>query len=163
MAHSARDLRRDCYAAVDIGASSGRVVVGFVEDGRIHLEEVHRFDNRQVRRGGHDCWDIDLLYGELVRGLALCKEAGFAPKSIGIDTWGVDFVLLDADDNLVGDAVAYRDERTQGMFEVADAIMSPKSSTAARASSASPSTPSISSWPCSARTPNSWKRLRPSL
>ena len=64
----ARDLRRDCYAAVDIGASSGRVVVGFVEDGRIHLEEVHRFDNRQVRRGGHDCWDIDLLYGELVRG-----------------------------------------------------------------------------------------------
>lgn len=61
MAHSARDLRRDCYAAVDIGASSGRVVVGFVEDGRIHLEEVHRFDNRQVRRGGHDCWDIDLL------------------------------------------------------------------------------------------------------
>ena len=105
MAHSARDLRRDCYAAVDIGASSGRVVVGFVEDGRIHLEEVHRFDNRQVRRGGHDCWDIDLLYGELVRGLALCKEAGFAPKSVGIDTWGVDFVLLDADDNLVGDAV----------------------------------------------------------
>lgn len=87
MAHSARDLRRDCYAAVDIGASSGRVVVGFVEDGRIHLEEVHRFDNRQVRRGGHDCWDIDLLYGELVRGLALCKEAGFAPKSVGIDTW----------------------------------------------------------------------------
>lgn len=81
-------LRRDCYAAVDIGASSGRVVVGFVEDGRIHLEEVHRFDNRQVRRGGHDCWDIDLLYGELVRGLALCKEAGFAPKSVGIDTWG---------------------------------------------------------------------------
>lgn len=126
MAHSARDLRRDCYAAVDIGASSGRVVVGFVEDGRIHLEEVHRFDNRQVRRGGHDCWDIDLLYGELVRGLALCKEAGFAPKSVGIDTWGVDFVLLDADDNLVGDAVAYRDERTQGMFEVADAIMSPE-------------------------------------
>ena len=110
------------YAAVDIGASSGRVVVGFVEDGRIHLEEVHRFDNRQVRRGGHDCWDIDLLYGELVRGLALCKEAGFAPKSVGIDTWGVDFVLLDADDNLVGDAVAYRDERTQGMFEVADAL-----------------------------------------
>lgn len=59
-------------------------------------------------------------------GLALCKEAGFAPKSVGIDTWGVDFVLLDADDNLVGDAVAYRDERTQGMFEVADAIMSPE-------------------------------------
>ena len=125
MAHSARDLRRDCYAAVDIGASSGRVVVGFVEDGRIHLEEVHRFDNRQVRRGGHDCWDIDLLYGELVRGLALCKEAGFAPKSVGIDTWGVDFVLLDAQEQLIGNAVAYRDERTQGIYPLADAIMNP--------------------------------------
>ena len=106
MAHRAQGLRRDCYAAVDIGASSGRVVVGFVEDGLIRLEEVHRFDNRQVRRNGHDCWDVELLSSELVRGLALCKEAGFAPKSVGIDTWGVDFVLLDAEDNLVGDAVA---------------------------------------------------------
>ncbi len=83
-----------------------------MEDGLIRLEEVHRFDNRQVRRNGHDCWDVELLSSELVRGLALCKEAGFAPKSVGIDTWGVDFVLLDADDNLVGDAVAYRDSRT---------------------------------------------------
>lgn len=126
MAHRAQGLQRDCYAAVDIGASSGRVVVGFVEDGLIRLEEVHRFDNRQVRRNGHDCWDVELLSSELVRGLALCKEAGFAPKSVGIDTWGVDFVLLDAEDNLVGDAVAYRDSRTAGMYEVADAIMAPE-------------------------------------
>ena len=126
MAHRAQGLRRDCYAAVDIGASSGRVVVGFVEDGLIRLEEVHRFDNRQVRRNGHDCWDVELLSSELVRGLALCKEAGFAPKSVGIDTWGVDFVLLDAEDNLVGDAVAYRDSRTAGMYEAADAIMAPE-------------------------------------
>ena len=126
MAHRAQGLRRDCYAAVDIGASSGRVVVGFVEDGLIRLEEVHRFDNRQVRRNGHDCWGVELLSSELVRGLALCKEAGFAPKSVGIDTWGVDFVLLDAEDNLVGDAVAYRDSRTAGMYEVADAIMAPE-------------------------------------
>ena len=67
MAHRAQGLRRDCYAAVDIGASSGRVVVGFVEDGLIRLEEVHRFDNRQVRRNGHDCWDVELLSSELVR------------------------------------------------------------------------------------------------
>ncbi|MEC4294179.1 rhamnulokinase, partial [Adlercreutzia shanghongiae] len=126
MAQEALGVRADCYAAVDIGASSGRVVVGYVEDGRIRLEEVHRFDNRQVRRGGHDCWDLELLSSELVRGLARCKEEGFAPKSVGIDTWGVDFVLLDAEDNLVGDAVAYRDARTGGMYEVADAIMAPE-------------------------------------
>ena len=140
MAHRAQGLRRDCYAAVDIGASSGRVVVGFVEDGLIRLEEVHRFDNRQVRRNGHDCWDVELLSSELVRGLALCKEAGFAPKSVGIDTWGVDFVLLDAEDNLVGDAVAYRDSRT------------------AAACSASPSTPFTSCWHFSASIPSSLRR-----
>ena len=103
MAQQAQEARTDCYAAVDIGAASGRVVVGYVEDGLIRLQEVHRFDNRQVRRHGHDCWDVDLLHTELLRGLACCKEAGFAPKTVGIDTWGVDFVLLDADDNLVGD------------------------------------------------------------
>ena len=123
MAQQAQEARTDCYAAVDIGASSGRVVVGYVEDGLIRLQEVHRFDNRQVRRHGHDCWDVDLLHTELLRGLARCKEAGFAPKTVGIDTWGVDFVLLDADDTRVGDAVAYRDARTNGMYEVADAIM----------------------------------------
>ena len=126
MGQSAGIPLTDCYAAVDIGASSGRVVVGYLEDGLIRLEEVHRFDNRQVRLNGHDCWDLDLLGTELLRGLARCREAGFAPKTVGIDTWGVDFVLLDADDNLVGDAVAYRDARTNGMYEVADAIMAPE-------------------------------------
>lgn len=126
MAQQAQGARTDCYAAVDIGASSGRVVVGYLEEGLIRLQEVHRFDNRQVRRDGHDCWDLDLLSSELLRGLARCKEAGFAPKTVGIDTWGVDFVLLDADDNLVGDAVAYRDGRTAGMYAVADAIMAPE-------------------------------------
>ena len=126
MGQSAGIPLTDCYAAVDIGASSGRVVVGYLEDGLIRLEEVHRFDNRQVRLNGHDCWDLGLLGTELLRGLARCREAGFAPKTVGIDTWGVDFVLLDADDNLVGDAVAYRDARTNGMYEVADAIMAPE-------------------------------------
>ena len=126
MAQQAQGARTDCYAAVDIGASSGRVVVGYLEEGLIRLQEVHRFDNRQVRRDGHDCWDLDLLSSELLRGLARCREAGIAPKTVGIDTWGVDFVLLDADDNLVGDAVSYRDGRTAGMYAVADAIMAPE-------------------------------------
>ncbi|MEE0344655.1 MAG: rhamnulokinase family protein [Eggerthellaceae bacterium] len=115
----------NCYAAVDIGASSGRVVVGTVRDGRIELTEIHRFDNIQKRSGGHDCWDIEMLFRETVAGLAKCKEAGFTPKTIGIDTWGVDFVLLDKDDQLIGDAVAYRDDRTNGMYSVADRIMTP--------------------------------------
>lgn len=115
----------DCYAAVDIGASSGRVVIGTVNEGHIELTEIHRFDNIQKRINGHDCWDIDMLFRETVAGLAKCKEAGFTPKTIGIDTWGVDFVLLDEQDALIGEAVAYRDERTNGMYPIADRIMAP--------------------------------------
>lgn len=115
----------DCYAAVDIGASSGRVVIGTVHDGRIELTEIHRFDNIQKRCDGHDCWDIEMLFRETVAGLAKCKEAGYTPKTVGIDTWGVDFVLLDENDQLIGNAVAYRDDRTNGMYSVADRIMAP--------------------------------------
>lgn len=120
------EIKTNCYAAVDIGASSGRVVIGEVTPrGTIELTEIHRFDNIQKRSGGHDCWDVDMLFRETVAGLAKCKEAGYAPKTVGIDTWAVDFVLLDAEDNMLGDAVAYRDERTSGMYAVADAIVSP--------------------------------------
>lgn len=115
----------DCYAAVDIGASSGRVVIGTVCDGRIELAEIHRFDNIQKRCDGHDCWDIEMLFRETVAGLAKCKEVGYTPKTVGIDTWGVDFVLLDENDQLIGNAVAYRDERTNGIYSVADRIMAP--------------------------------------
>ena len=114
----------NCYAAVDIGASSGRVVVGRIHNGKIELTEIHRFDNLQKRIDGHDCWDIEMLAEETIRGLAKCKEAGFQPTSVGIDTWAVDFVLLDKDDHVLGNAVAYRDERTHGIFEEADASMS---------------------------------------
>ncbi len=114
------------YAAVDIGASSGRVLAGWVSDGTMHYDEVYRFDNEQVRRNGHDCWDVEALFEHVVAGLAAVKEkTGEAPASIGIDTWGVDFVLLDENDQIVGDTVAYRDARTEGIFEVADAIMDP--------------------------------------
>ena len=120
------EIKTNCYAAVDIGASSGRVVIGEVTpQGTIELTEIHRFDNIQKRSGGHDCWDVDMLFRETVAGLAKCKEAGYAPKTVGIDTWAVDFVLLDAEDNMLGNAVAYRDERTSGMYAVADAIVSP--------------------------------------
>lgn len=101
------------YLAIDIGASSGRHILGTVKDGKITLEEIFRFTNGQVRKGGHDCWDIEKLVGSVKEGidaaLAKCHV-----DSIGIDTWGVDFVLLDKDLNLCSDAVAYRDTRTQG-------------------------------------------------
>lgn len=113
------------HLAIDIGASSGRHVLGHVEDDRIILEEVYRFDNTQVRRGGHDCWDIDSLYENVLAGLSACADAGKVPVTLGIDTWGVDFVLLDRNGAMIGDAVAYRDARTQGVSSLVDRKMSP--------------------------------------
>lgn len=115
------------YAAVDIGASSGRVLVGRVTDGTMSYEEVYRFPNEQVRRRGHDCWDVEALYDHVEAGLAAVREkTGAAPVSIGIDTWAVDYVLLDENDQLIGDAVAYRDARTEGIYDVADALVDPE-------------------------------------
>ena len=108
------------YLAIDIGASSGRHVLGHVDDGKIVLEEVHRFDNIQQRRRGHDCWDIDMLWKNVLAGIEKCKEIGKIPSSLGIDTWGVDFVLLDSEGKRIGDAVAYRDERTASVARAFD-------------------------------------------
>ena len=101
------------YLAIDIGASSGRHILGTVRDGKIALEEVFRFENGQVRKDGHDCWDIEKLVASVKSGIdAAMAKTEIA--SIGIDTWGVDFVLLDKDLKLCSDAVAYRDKRTAG-------------------------------------------------
>lgn len=114
-----------CYLAIDIGASSGRHILGYVEDGTIRLEEVYRFDNKQVHQNGHDCWDMDHLWAGILGGLKACKTLGKIPTTIGIDTWAVDYVLLDKDDRPVGDAVAYRDSRTEGMDKVVEALIAP--------------------------------------
>ena len=101
------------FLAVDIGASSGRHILGRIVDGKITTEEVFRFENRQLRLNGHDCWDIDRLVDSVKVGIdaAMAK----APvESIGLDTWGVDFVLLDANGERCSDAVAYRDPRPAG-------------------------------------------------
>ena len=104
------------YLAIDIGASSGRHMLGKVENGKITLEEVYRFTNGQTRRRGHDCWDIEALVASVKAGIdEAMKRAEI--ESIGIDTWGVDFVLLDKSGKIIGDAVAYRDTRTQGAAE----------------------------------------------
>ncbi|MCL2747504.1 MAG: rhamnulokinase [Oscillospiraceae bacterium] len=101
--------------AIDIGASGGRHILGELDDGRIRLTEVHRFPNGMVRKGGMLCWDLGALFAEVITGLQKCAALGTIPESVGIDTWGVDFVLLDKEGQLLGDAVAYRDSRTQGM------------------------------------------------
>ena len=100
------------YLAIDIGASSGRHILGTVKDGQICLEEIYRFDNGQVRRNGHDCWDVERLVESVKAGIdeAISK---YEIESIGIDTWGVDFVLLDDKGEMCSDAVAYRDDRTK--------------------------------------------------
>ena len=104
-----------CHLAVDIGASSGRHIIGRVVDGRMELTEVFRFENGLVERNGHLCWDIDSLAENVIAGLAAAHEQGFDPTTIGIDTWAVDFVLLDGDDRRIGDCVGYRDARTEGV------------------------------------------------
>lgn len=111
------------FLAVDIGASSGRHILSHLEDGKLVLEEIHRFENGFSKKNGHFCWDIDHLFDEIVAGMKKCGEAGKIPASIGIDTWGVDFVLLDKDGNRLGDAVSYRDARTKGMDAVVEKII----------------------------------------
>ena len=103
------------YLAIDIGASSGRHILGWMEHGRIQLEEIYRFPNGLVNKNGHLCWELDRLFSEIINGLKKCKELNRIPTSVGIDTWGVDFVLLDKNNKMLGDPVAYRDSRTEGM------------------------------------------------
>ena len=103
------------YLAVDIGASSGRHILGHMENGKMVLEEIYRFENGMVKKDGELCWEFDRLFKEVVNGLKKCKEIGKIPVSMGVDTWGVDFVLLDKNDNVLGNTVGYRDHRTEGM------------------------------------------------
>lgn len=105
------------YLAVDIGASSGRHMLAHKEDGRIVLEEIYRFPNGMVEKQGEKVWDVDRLFSEIKTGMKKCKELSKIPVSMGIDTWAVDFVLLDKEGNRIGNAVAYRDDRTRGMDE----------------------------------------------
>lgn len=106
-----------CYLAIDIGASSGRHILGWMDKGKMRIEEIYRFENKLVKQNGHLCWDLDHLFHEVVAGLRKCKELNRVPASVGIDTWGVDFVLLDRNGNVIGNTVAYRDGRTKGMDE----------------------------------------------
>ncbi|MBP5738927.1 MAG: rhamnulokinase [Abditibacteriota bacterium] len=103
------------FLAVDIGASSGRHILSHMENGKLILEEVHRFDNGMEDRNGHKCWDSARLFADIKAGMKKCADMGKIPAYMGIDTWGVDYVLVDKDGKDVGDAVGYRDDRTTGI------------------------------------------------
>lgn len=103
------------YLAVDIGASSGRHMLAHLENGTMKLEEIYRFPNGMIEKNEKKCWDVEALFGHIIKGMQACKEAEKIPVSMGIDTWAVDFVLLDENEKMLGDAVAYRDSRTSGM------------------------------------------------
>lgn len=114
------------FLAVDIGASSGRHMLGAVENGKMTLEEIHRFSNQMANKDGMLCWDREYLFGEILEGMRKCKALGKIPESVGIDTWAVDFVLLDKNGRALGPMAAYRDARTKGMDRRVSRIISEK-------------------------------------
>ncbi|NBJ92657.1 rhamnulokinase [Parablautia muri] len=103
------------YLAVDIGASSGRHILGRLKDGKLSLEEIYRFPNGMKTVDGSLCWDLETLFLEIKEGLKRCREAGKVPSFMGIDTWAVDYVLLDDREQVLGKTYGYRDNRTAGM------------------------------------------------
>jgi len=111
-----------CHLAVDIGASSGRVMVGWLEQTKddrkeMKLEEIYRFTNGMLMKDSHYVWDIDHLYQSIIQGIKEAVKKGLNVVSLAIDTWAVDFVLLDEKGSKLTEAVAYRDSRTDGVME----------------------------------------------
>lgn len=112
------------FFAVDLGATSGRTIVGTLDDGKVVLEELTRFDNNLIEANGHFYWDIYALYFEIIKGLKAAKQRDLCITSIGIDTWGVDFVCV-AEDGSVSQPIAYRDPHTfDAMDDYLENVMS---------------------------------------
>lgn len=110
-------MTHNTYIAVDFGAGSGRVMAGSCCKGTVKLEEIHRFRNRQIRVGKHVYWDFPALFQDMKDGLRKAVSRGYSIKSIGIDTWGVDFGFIDKKGNLLGNPICYRDSYTDGMTD----------------------------------------------
>lgn len=110
--------------AVDIGASSGRHILGYLENGILKEEEIYRFENGIINEGQALVWDIDHLVTEVKEGLKRCKALDKIPATVAIDTWGVDYVLLDENEKEILPAVSYRDIRTDKIPEEIDGFIS---------------------------------------
>lgn len=103
------------YLAIDIGASSGRHMIGYMENGKMNLEEVYRFDNGMIEQDGSLVWDMEHLFAEILNGMKECAVKGMIPTTMSIDTWGVDYVLLDENGQRLGVTYGYRDSRMDEM------------------------------------------------
>ena len=110
-------MSKKYFFAVDLGATSGRTILGTLADGRLEQEELTRFPNNLIETGGHFYWDIYALYFEMIRGLKEVARRGITLTSIGIDTWGVDFVFIGQDGAILRNPMAYRDPHTFGRME----------------------------------------------
>jgi rhamnulokinase len=114
------------FLAFDLGAESGRASLGRLRNDKLELHEIHRFTNGPVQKGDSIHWDVDHLWREMRHGLVIAAEEEKSSLiSLGVDTWGVDFALLDNADNLIGNPFHYRDHRTDGMVEVVLESISP--------------------------------------
>ncbi len=116
-------MKKNQILAFDFGASSGRAMLARLENGKLTIEEIHRFSNDPVLVSGHLYWDVLRLFHEIKQGILKANAAG-GFDSIGIDTWGVDFGLLDRNGELLGNPVNYRDVRTEGMQEELAKVLS---------------------------------------
>jgi len=112
------------YLALDLGAGSGRAIVGTISDGKIHLDEVHRFSNPPVKLGSTLYWDFLSLFENIKLGISLAIKKGYNLRGIAVDTWGVDFGLIDRQGNLMSNPVCYRDMRTNGLSDESLAYIS---------------------------------------
>ena len=121
----------DYCLAIDMGASGGRHILGHMENGRLVTEEIYRFENGMKTVQGTRIWDVEEIFGHILNGLRRCKELGKLPTTMAIDTWGVDYVLLDQDNKELLPCVAYRDSRTQAVIQEVHGIV-PKEALFAR-------------------------------
>src|SRR5579885_1451311 len=117
------ELSESRYIAIDLGAESGRVIAGTLRDGRVALEELHRFPNIPVRTPDGLHWDILRLFHEILTGLRAAAERYLDIAGIGVDSWAVDYGLLDERGRLLGNPYHYRDARTDGVREAAAALV----------------------------------------